>query len=266
MKQSKISVSALVFGLLVVSAGALLLAFSAGMLPPEYKPILFSWQMALIALGFTGLFSRHKSFMGLILMLAGGFFLLPKLDIPSLSFLKGNGWALVLIVLGIFILCKVIFGKPWWRFEYYCSSDNHHGREKSFHREMREKFHERNYGNKAPRNEAGYIDRDFVFGGSREKITVSDFKGGEINCVFGGIELDLSESQLAEGVHYLEINSVFGGVVLYIPADWKIEIRQHRVFGAFEDNRPQSNFEVDENRVLIIQSSVIFGGGEIKCK
>ena len=266
MKQFRISVSAFVFGLLVVTAGILLLAFDAGMLPPEYKPILFSWQMLLIALGFTGLFSRHKAFMGLILMLVGGFFLLPKLDIPSLSFLKGNGWALVLIALGIFILCKVIFGKPWWRFEYYCSSNHYRDRDKAFHKEMHEKFHGRNYGNNVPRNEAGYIDRNFVFGGSREKITIPDFKGGEINCVFGGIELDLSESQLAEGVHYLEINSVFGGVVLYIPAHWKIEIRQYRVFGAFEDNRPQPNFEVDENRVLIIQTSVVFGGGEIKCK
>jgi len=85
--------------------------------------------------------------------------------------------------------------------------------------------------------------------------------------VFGGVELDLSDCRLAEGVGTLEINSVFGGSVLYVPKDWNIEIRKNQVFGGFEDNRPKNNTEIiDKSKTLIIQASAVFGGGEIKCR
>ena len=92
------------------------------------------------------------------------------------------------------------------------------------------------------------------------------FKGGEINNVFGGMEFDLSEAQLAEGTNYLELNSVFGGIILYVPVDWKIEIRQTQVFGHFVDNRAKPGFEIDENRALVIEAHAVFGGGEIRSK
>ena len=116
------------------------------------------------------------------------------------------------------------------------------------------------------KNSKGYIERNYVFGGAREKLDMNDFRGGEINCVFGGLELDLTDAKLAEGVHYLEINNVFGGMVLYVPVDWKIEIRQTRFFGNFVDSRPKPNFTVDEKCVLLLEVNAVFGGGEIKVK
>jgi predicted membrane protein len=64
----------------------------------------------------------------------------------------------------------------------------------------------------------------------------------------------------------LELNSVFGGMVLFVPVDWNIEMRTTHVFGDFVDNRPKPAFEVDEKRTLIIEASAVFGGGEIRCK
>jgi predicted membrane protein len=120
--------------------------------------------------------------------------------------------------------------------------------------------------NRCRKNESGYIDRNYVFGGSKEKIDYTGFKGGEVNCVFGGIELNLSDSRLAEGIHTLELNTIFGGIVLFVPLDWNIEIRQTQVFGNFVDNRPKPGFEISENSTLILQVASVFGGGEIKCK
>ena len=84
--------------------------------------------------------------------------------------------------------------------------------------------------------------------------------------MFGGTELDLSNAKLAEGVNYMEVNLVFGGVVIYVPADWKIEVGQSQFCGRFQDNRPKLEFEVDENRTLILDVNAVFGGGEIKCR
>ncbi len=263
MKQNRIKISALVFGLLVIAAGVLLFAFNANMLPMDYKPIVFSWPMLMIAVGFILLFSRHNRFSGILLMLMGAFFLLPKLDIEALSFMKGNGWAIALILIGILGVFRGVFNL------HYLSNGKRGSESRRSHKQWNAGSNEpasRTHWQGYPRNETGYIERNYVFGGSKEKLLIPDFKGGEINSVFGGTELDFSGSQLAEGIHYLEISTVFGGVVLYVPADWKIELRQTRVFGSFEDRRPPVNFEVDDKRVLIIQTASVFGGGELRCK
>ena len=253
MGQSHIKISSIVFGLLILAAGVLLFAFNAGMLPVEYKSVVFSWQMILIAIGFISLFSYRGWFWGLVLVLLGGFFLLPK--IPDIDFDRQNILPVILTVAGIAILFKVLFRRKNDAQNGIFLSIGHHSENDI-----------KQYSGKRKGHKPGYIDRNFVFGGGKEEWNIKNFKGGEVNCVFGGIELDLSEAQLAEGVHHLELNSVFGGIVIYVPVDWQIEINRTHVFGAFVDNRPTPNFEVDENRMLIIEANAVFGGGEIKCK
>jgi predicted membrane protein len=247
--------SSIICGLVFLTAGVLLFAFNSGFLQPEYKRVVFSWPMLLFAMGFVFMFSRCKWIAGIILMLIGGFFLLPRLNIEGLEFVAQNGWAIGLIVVGVLVISNSI-----WNKHLYCQHKGWHDAKQEWHKGCR------SHGWKSQCDEAGYIDRNCVFSGGKEKINIQDFKGGEINSVFGGIELDLTDAQLAEGVHRLELNSVFGGVVLYVPIEWKIEIRQTQVFGSFVDNRPKPGFDVNENRTLIIEANSVFGGGEIKCK
>ncbi|MDR1866055.1 MAG: cell wall-active antibiotics response protein [Bacteroidales bacterium] len=256
MKHCKIKATSLVFGLLVMAVGMLLFAFNIGFLPPEYKPIVFSWPALIMALGFVCLFSWYKRFPGIILLLIGGAFLLPKLHIDRLNFAVQNGWALGLIIGGLLLLYKAIWGRcPQERHERFRMRMERH---RARHHAHSWEFHSA--------TEPGYIERNYVFSGNKEKINIQDFKGGDINCVFGGLELDLTDAKMAEGVHRLEINSVFGGVNLYVPVEWKIEIRQDQVFGRFLDNRPNPSFEVNDNSKLILEVTSVFGGGEINCR
>jgi len=249
--------SSIIFGLLFLVAGALLFAFNADppLLDVKFKSIVFSWQMALIALGFAFLFSRNKWVAGIILMLIGGFFIMPNLEPVGLVFLSINYWAIGLVIVGVIIICSAIWKHNIW----YCKP-------KVYYAETKREKHCYSHNWSSNHNEAGYLDRNNIFGGSKEKIDFANFKGGEINSVFGGIELDLSDSKLAEGVHHLELNSVFGGMVLFVPVDWNIEMRTTHVFGDFVDNRPKPAFEVDEKRTLIIEANAVFGGGEIRCR
>ena len=241
-----IKISSIVIGIQFLTAGVLLIAFNSGLLPIEYKKIVFSSQMLLIAIGFTFLFSRHKWIGGLILIFIGGFFLIPKLSAIGFNIVPQHGIALALIVVGVIVLCNSLFvrRKNWFWKE--AGWQNWHKRETNG-------------------KESGYINCENVFGGGNEKLGAKIFRGGEITNVFGGMEFDLSDAQLAEGANYLELNSVFGGVVLIVPIDWKIELRQTQVFGSFVDNRPKPGFEIDENKLLIIEANSVFGGGEIKC-
>ncbi|MDR1672784.1 MAG: cell wall-active antibiotics response protein [Bacteroidales bacterium] len=250
--------SSLVFGLLVAISGILLFAFNAGYLPKEYKTIVFSWQMLLVAIGLSLLFSRYKWFAGIVLLLAGFVLLLPKLHLLGWDIGMRNAGPVALFVLGVIILCRAIRVRNKDPHELFFRRMQKNAR-KCHNWEHWEHWDKRH-------KETGYIDRNYIFGGGNEKLDICGFKGGDINCVFGGLELDLTDTTLAEGVHTLEINTVFGSVSLYIPVDWKIEIRQEQVFGRFLDNRPKSAFEVDENRKLILEVSSIFGGGEIRSK
>ena len=237
--------------LLVITAGALMIVFQTNLLPSAIKPLLFSWQALLISIGAVSLFwsNRHIHPLnrGFILIIVGAVFLLPKIPVRGFEVFQENGralcWALLLIFMGIVILCQVIFGK----------------------RNGRSFFVKLQASTRSHANEDGYLERNYVFGGGEERFDTL-FKGGEINCVFGGLELDLSHAQLAEGVHTLEINVVFGGIELFVPAHWNIEIKPSCVFGSFEDKRHPAPFDMEENKKVLILVSAVFGGGEIRTR
>ncbi|MDR3188852.1 MAG: LiaF-related protein [Prevotellaceae bacterium] len=278
-----------ILGMIFIASGVLLLLFDSGALPATYKPVIFSWQMLVSIIGATCLFIPHKFWGGLLLIFIGGFFTLLEFN-DSLSFLKGNIWAVVAIIAGLFVMFF-----PLFHVRRFHKLRNHANRMKNLSEEQRSKLFDRyrniyhhshpagcassartrfshhfpNGGGAAWRSNtsgSGYLEYHTVVGRAHEKVNIKDFKGGEINCVFGGVELDFSDAQLAEGVHTLEINSIFGGVVLYFPIDWCVEVRQSQVFGHFGDNRPKLTFEVDEKRMLILEVTSVFGGGEIKLK
>ena len=194
-------------------------------------------------------------FFSIVLMMVGGFFLLQKMDVPGMVFVTQNIWTVVLVFAGLLILLRAIFGRN----PFHCHAER-----------FKEKMERKGWCNPSKwskhRDEAGYLDLNYVFSGATEKLSMDVFRGGEINCVFGGIELDFYDCQLAEGVSHLELNTVFGGTVLYIPKEWNVEIRGDQVFGNFVDLRPKSGVEIDKSRTLIIQAASVFGGGEIKSK
>lgn len=233
-----------VMGLLLALAGVLLLGFNFGALPIEYKDIIFSWPMLLIALGLINISSKESSFLGAMLLAVGGFFITPRLFIFDFDFAQ-VAWPALLIIAGVLIIFKKSFPK-----KHRCDH---------FQPSTHEKSYEKSY-------EKGKINETNVFGGSRVVFDNEEFKGGEINNVFGGAEIDLSGATLAEGENFLEINCVFGGVKLIVPQGWNIKLRMDSVMGGFHDKRKTyGNIdELNRNKILIIKGAAIFGGGEIK--
>jgi predicted membrane protein len=265
MNASRNKLGHALFALLVIAAGVLLFSYHTGVLPVSVKSIIFTWQTLLIAIGLVLLAQPYKRTPGVILIIIGTVFLLPEI-FGRIPLFYGRGralsWAVILILVGIFLLGKAIFGRSWCHHHKRYRHRFEEGRcESSYFQHPREHFSTR-----TPKDETGYVDRNFVFGGGKEYVNLPNFKGGEINCIFGGLDLDLSKAQLAPGLHTLEVSSVFGGVTICVPTHWKVEIRQTCVFGAFDDKRTQPYFDVEEDRSLIIVVNAVFGGGEIRSK
>jgi predicted membrane protein len=255
MKRHSHSKPGFLVGLVLIIVGILYLLFNFGWMDGGLKPVFFSWQMLLILIGIVSMANRH--FMsGFILAVTGGFFLIPRLAVayPDVFYWAGDHfvqtcWPVLLIIAGVLILLSWAFNPAWKKNEdgsqSFCYIRNH----KRKHR---------------PGGQFGKYDRNTVFGAIEEIILDPEFTGADLNAVFGGIELDLRKTSLPEGETFIELNTICGGVVIYVPETWNVELHLDNViFGAIEDKRRLVE-NVDYSRKLIISAACIFGGGEIK--
>lgn len=235
------------FGIVLMLVGFLFLAFNFGLIPFPLKRVIFSWQMLLIFIGVVNLFKR-KLIPGVILIFVGGFFIIPKIFPVIDGQFVHIYWPLLLIGAGIVILLQRIV-KPDWGFE-------------SWENKMQSRSHRHQSYDKWDKNPQGF-SKNSVFASGEHIVLDPEFKGGELNAVFGGLKLDLRRTNLAVGETLLDVNAVFGGVTIFVPNDWYVETHIDAVFGGFQDNRMPKE-PLDATRKLIITGSCVFGGGEIR--
>lgn len=227
-------------GIVVILAGLALLLFNTGFLPDYFRHILISWPMLLIAIGVVSLMGSGNRVPGIILIVIGGFFLLPRIFDLNMNF-ASLFWPLVLMCVGVLILFRRFPHPRQWKHNMGTSPEN-----------------------AATASDQGYIFEDHIFSGTEKRIINKEFKGGRVNVIFGGAKLDLTQASLAEGINELEINVVFGGATIIVPCEWKIQLKNTSIFGGFSDKRFCVKESPEPTKVLLIKASAVFGGGEIK--
>lgn len=99
------------------------------------------------------------------------------------------------------------------------------------------------------------------FSGKTIKFDDKDFKGSEVNAIFGGITIDLTNAKIKDGA-VIDATAVFGGVTILIPDDLKVEIKSTSVFGGVSDKT--KNKEKKDKVTLYVNACSIFGGVDIK--
>ncbi|MDR2840015.1 MAG: cell wall-active antibiotics response protein [Paludibacter sp.] len=233
-----------------------------------FKPIILSWQMLLILIGLGTLISQIRHFFsGVILVLIGGLFLIPKLAISFPAQFEwvqpdfiAKYWPLLFVAAGILVIIQLLFFKS----EHSVFAHNSKVR---ICRSTDTDDSAQAYMMYKNTTTGGFINRDIVFSGSEEIYLDPIFKGGQINTVFGGMLLDLRKTTLAEGVTTLYIHVVFGGVSIIVPDSWKVEMNMSGIFGGASDSRFKSNDEeVDSTRRLVINGECVFAGCEVTNK
>lgn len=219
----------LLLGIILVLLGIAVMAEIFDAVPWRMRDIIFSWQMILIVLGVIFISGGSNRSTGYILLVIGGFFILPRFfDVPH--YWRSLFWPSILILVGLLI----IFG-----------------------RSKRSGFsHNQVEGE-------DLIDDVDIFGGSERILRSQNFKGGRISNIFGGSKYDMRQTILAEGTNYLEVSMIFGGSKFIVPEDWDIKIEVTTIFGGFSDKRQRSIVVPDSSRRLVIKGDAIFGGGEL---
>ncbi|MDL2296611.1 cell wall-active antibiotics response protein [Bacteroidales bacterium OttesenSCG-928-B11] len=243
--------SGIIFGLLLLIVGFVLIFTNTGLLPWQFRTIVFSWQMLLIAIGLFFLSHKDYSF-GLIMMGVGTFFILPKLSrvfpdefwFIQTDFIT-NYWPILLIVGGAAIIISSFF-KPRKRWVSQ-NRHNHHGEKKRYFTS----------------GDEGFIDKSVVFGDCEHIILEQQFVGGKVSVVFGSMTLDLRKTEIPIGESYLQIEVVFGTLTVIFPQDCQVISTVSTVFGSNNDRRIMSE-ALNSDRVVVVSGEAVFSTIEIR--
>ncbi len=235
IEKSKRNNPRILIGLIFLVIGGFLFADRLNIIPFNWNQYIFTWQSLLIAIGLLSIAKNESRATGLVLIAIGGFFLAAKIfgfHYP----IRFYFWPIVFVGVGLILILQR-------------GGNSHKSR----------------FGVNKGIIDMDVIDDVSIFGGSEQKITSKNFKGGKISNIFGGSSFDMMDADLSPGRNVLDMFCLFGGSKIIVPADWNVKIEITSIFGGYSDKRriaQRSGSEVD--RELVIKGVVIFGGGEIK--
>jgi predicted membrane protein len=239
-------------GTIVVGVGAVLLARQLGVEFPEW---LFTWPVMLIVIGvYIGARHLFRNPGWIVLVTIGSIFLIDRLytDINISTFF----WPLFIIAAGIMMIFKP------HRKSHSRSNAPYTDYVEQHKEEAKKKYYEQQFDREEVIKD-DFLDSVSVFGAVKKNILSKNFKGGEITCVMGGAEINLSQADI-QGRVILEVTQVLGGTKLIVPAHWDVQPEgMVAVLGGIEDKRQLPN-NVSEDKVLILRGTSILGGIEIR--
>lgn len=224
----------LIPGAVILAIGLIFLLDSFGFV--YARTFLQFWPMIIILVGVAKVARRDSRLWGVLLLLFGLFLQLNELGIGHFSW--NQFWPLLLIAAGLMAI--------WGAVRARLITENLPQAEGS-----------------DPRTT---LDESTIFGGIEKRLNGREFRGGRLQAVFGGIEIDLRDADMAENEAVLYANALFGGIEIRVPENWFVAARGQGIFGGFSDSTrfaPPSDPDKPK-KTLVVMGTALFGGVEIR--
>lgn len=223
--------SGVVLGIFVIAAGVLLMLSHAGIV--HVDSIWDLWPSIIAALGVVKLFSwpmtGPKLVAALSMIIVGGLLQSQNLGLAHVD--MQLIWPVLVILGGMLIV--------WTSFRHR----RHHRTAVSEHQ----------------------LNKFVVFGGDESVLTTQRFEGGSVTAIFGGVDLDMRQVEMAEDKATLDISAFFGGVGMKVPSHWEVVVHGAPVLGGIDNKtHPRADIPEDAKRTLVVRGSAVLGGIEIK--
>jgi len=184
------------------------------------------WPLIIIIIGIS-LFRKGNTGPGIFFIALGGFFLLSEI-------VGWNIWATFWPLIIIFVGVSVLLGRA-------VIPVNLNRAEKESGKDI--------------------LDDLVIFWGSNKKITATDFRGGNVTCIFGGSELDLSNAKIIKKDAVLNVSAIFGGIKIRVPDDSPVVSEGSAILGGWEEKFSSKSDKKQPK--LIIKGSAVFGAVEL---
>jgi predicted membrane protein len=211
----------LIIGLFILALGALWTLDNMDLL--ESEDFTQWWPAVLIVIGFVQLISRKTNRVGSVLLMIAGAFLC-IIIVGDIDFDLGDLIPLAIALFG---------GKLVW--------------DALMRRSAR----------------ADAIDDDStvqsfaMMAGVKWQSRTREFKGGDVNAIMGGVELDLRKVEIQPGQEaIIDALAIMGGVEIFVPPGWKIVANVLPIMGGFEDKTSMGS---DTGPKLIVRGTAIMG-------
>jgi hypothetical protein len=112
--------------------------------------------------------------------------------------------------------------------------------------------------------EADEIALAAVFAPLYFRSTARSFRGGTIDCWYGGGTIDLREATIDPAGAQLRVRAIFGGGQIVVPETWSVTTKVRGVGGA-GDARPAET-RPEDGPQLTIEGTALFGGFGVTSK
>ncbi len=221
--------SSIIWEIVLVAAGVL---FALNALDITDADIFFDgwWTLFIIVPCGIGLFTEREKTGNIIGLLAGIMLLLSCRDIISFSLLWKLLVPAVIVIIGVKMVFKGIFGN------------------KANELMLKQRV------------EGGKFDRTTaVFSGSDLNYSGEVFEGAELTAVFGGVECDLRGAVIEKDCA-IKLTAIFGGVDIFVPNNVNVKVTSNCIFGGISNKTPVQK----EAPTIYITGTCLFGGAEIK--
>jgi len=186
------------------------------------------WTLFIIVPCFIGLFDEKEKLGNVIGLIIGFALLFASLELISFSTILKLIWPVLLITIGINILIKGFF-----------KSD------------IDKKF------KTIDTKDLDSVTATFA----EQKIKAEkDYEGGNIEAIFGSVDLDLTKSNLKKET-MIKVTTIFGGVNITVPDDVNVLVKSTPIFGGVS-NKIRNN--ENNTKTLYIDAVCVFGGIDIK--
>ena len=171
------------------------------------------WTSALVFIGATSQ-SHHFSLFGLVMSLAGLYFLLSAYGVIRVELGWGVVFPVVLLLWGVSLLIDIVFGKR-----------RRHGKSKTTVHNNKKLHHEYSCDN-------GYLHCELSFGEYRAAVVTPMLKGGSIDSSFGDFTVDFSACESLAPNCRIDVDNSFGELTLLVPDKFRAEVNRDGGFAA----------------------------------
>lgn len=223
----------LIPGAIILAIGAIFLLDNLGVVNARH--FWQFWPLCLLFAGLVKLTDPSRRFGGMILLSVGALLQLNEFGIIHFSW--GTLWPLVLMAAGAMAMWSAL--------------------------RARRMMEGKNAENADPRRT---LNESAIFGGVEKRLNTKEFRGGQLQSLFGGIEIDLRDADIAESEAVLNASAIFGGIEIRVPETWYVAARGQGIFGGYSDStRYVSSGDSDKpKKTLLVVGTAIFGGVEIR--
>ncbi|OBV38654.1 LiaI-LiaF-like domain-containing protein [Janthinobacterium psychrotolerans] len=257
------SPSQIILGVLVIGLGLVFLLDNLGLISVRYT--FRFWPTLLIIFGLLKISqSRTRSgyVLGGVMVLLGVTWTFRAMGLFYISW--NMLWPLVIIGIGIAVVSKSLPG----------------GRQRQRHRRFAARqqsaaqpdaFGQARNGavslDKAAAPDAnGQVDDDSIIevsailGGFVRRVSSQRFRGGDINVIMAGCEIDLRQASI-EGEAVLNVFALCGGITIKVPPDWSVILQGTPILGGFEE---KTIVPPHQHKRLYVSGYAIMGGLEVR--